>query len=147
MYYRNYKYLFYKSRGRIHSAISISSSADLNHVKHLLLLLLNFLVVNKLPDVEHVVAPDQHLPEGAGAAAVNVFLGVGQLHVHVAVSRHQESLGSTNNFNPILTQIQRNFNQIPILIQSDYVPCTRVPTSVSPSQPCRSGHSGTAWGS
>lgn len=44
------------------------------------------------PDVEHVVAPDQNLPEVAGGGPVYELLSVGQLEVHVAVGGHQEAL-------------------------------------------------------
>ena len=44
------------------------------------------------PDVEDVVAPDQHLAQVPGGGAVDELLGVGELQVHVAVGGHQEPL-------------------------------------------------------
>ena len=44
------------------------------------------------PDVEDVVAPDQHLAQVPGGGAVDELLGVGELQVHVAVRGHQEPL-------------------------------------------------------
>ena len=60
-------------------------AVDFNLVPHAVILLGG-------PDVEDVVAPDQHLAQVPGGGAVNELLGVGELQVHVAVSGHQEPL-------------------------------------------------------
>merc|ERR1719234_1833495 len=44
------------------------------------------------PDVQHIVATDQHLSQVSSAGAVDELLGVGQLQVHVAVRGDQEAL-------------------------------------------------------
>merc|ERR1719193_330813 len=44
------------------------------------------------PDVQHIVAPHQHLSQVSSAGAVDELLSVGQLQVHVSIRGDQEEV-------------------------------------------------------